>query len=183
MESLVSSGLVKGIIDLTTTEVADEVVGGVFPAGPKRFDVLSERRLPCVMSVGAMDMVNFGAMQTVPDPFRHRNLHIHNSNVTLMRTTAEENRKCAQWMANKLSRSISPVHLLLPTQGLSALDAPNKPFFDPAANQTLFDELEKALQGIDYIRVERVDAHINDPKFIERVIEVFHELQHSTKES
>lgn len=183
MESLVSSGLVKGIIDLTTTEVADEVVGGVFPAGPKRFDVLSERRLPCVMSVGAMDMVNFGAMQTVPDPFRHRNLHIHNSNVTLMRTTTEENRKCAQWMANKLSRSISPVHLLLPTQGLSALDAPNKPFFDPAANQILFDELEKALQGIDHIRVERVDAHINDPKFIERVIEVFHELQHSTKES
>ena len=121
-------------------------------------------------------MVNFGAMQTVPAPFQNRNLHIHNSNVTLMRTTAEENRKCAQWMETKLAKSISPVHLLLPTQGLSALDAPNKPFFDPSANHTLFDELEKALDGLSHIRVERVDAHINDPKFIERVIEVFHEL-------
>ncbi len=181
MEGLVSSGLVSGILDLTTTEVADEVVGGVFRAGPKRFDVLADRRIPCVLSVGAMDMVNFGALSTVPEEFRTRNLHIHNSNVTLMRTTPEENRQCARWIAKKLSKSISPVHVLLPILGLSALDSPGKPFHDPIADSALFVELEKSLAGLDNVRVERVEAHINDQAFIERAIEVFQNLLHETQ--
>lgn len=183
MEGLVSSGLVGGILDLTTTEVADEVVGGVFRAGPHRFDVLATRRLPCVMSVGALDMVNFGALSTVPEKFRTRNLHVHNSNVTLMRTTPEENRQCARWIARKLSKSISPVHLLLPTFGVSALDSPGKPFYDPKANDALFDELEKSLAGLDNVRVERIEAHINDQAFIERAIDVFQQLLNETKSS
>lgn len=181
MEGLVSSGLVSGILDLTTTEVADEVVGGVFRAGPQRFDVLADRCIPCVLSVGAMDMVNFGALSTVPEEFRSRNLHIHNSNVTLMRTTPEENRQCARWIAKKLSKSISPVHVLLPTLGLSALDSPGKPFYDPDANNALFVELEKSLAGLDNVRIERIDAHINDQAFIERAIEVFQNLLHETQ--
>lgn len=183
MEGLVSSGLVSGILDLTTTEVADEVVGGVFRAGPKRFDVLADRRIPCVLSVGAMDMVNFGALSTVPEEFRTRNLHIHNSNVTLMRTTSEENRQCARWIAKKLSKSISPVHVLLPILGLSALDSPGKPFHDPVADNALFDELEKSLAGLDNVRVERIAAHINDQSFIERAIEVFQNLLSQTQSS
>jgi uncharacterized protein (UPF0261 family) len=176
MERLIEGGFVQGVLDLTTTEVADEVVGGVFRAGPKRFDVLSERRIGCVLSVGAMDMVNFGAMDTVPAEFRNRNLHIHNSNVTLMRTTPEENRKCADWIADKLTKSLGPVRVLLPTQGVSALDAPGKPFYDPIADQALFDRLEQRLIGLANVNVERINAHINDPEFIRRVLEAFHQI-------
>jgi uncharacterized protein (UPF0261 family) len=176
MERLIEGGFVQRVLDLTTTEVADEVVGGVFRAGPKRFDVLSERRIGCVLSVGAMDMVNFGAMDTVPAEFRNRNLHIHNSNVTLMRTTPEENRKCADWIADKLTKSLGPVRVLLPTQGVSALDAPGKPFYDPIADQALFDRLEQRLIGLANVNVERINAHINDPEFIRRVLEAFHQI-------
>ena len=178
MEGLIEGGFLKGVLDLTTTEVADEVVGGVFPAGAKRFDVLSQTSIPCVLSVGAMDMVNFGAIETVPEEFRSRKLHIHNSNVTLMRTSADENRRCADWVADKLTRAIGPVRILLPTQGVSALDAPGKPFYDPQANAVLFDRLEHRLNGLANIRIERVSAHINDPVFIERVLVAFDEIRH-----
>lgn len=177
MEGLVESGFLQGVLDLTTTEVADEVVGGVFPAGPKRFDVLSRHPIPCVLSVGAMDMVNFGAIDTVPVPFRDRKLHIHNSNVTLMRTTVQENLRCADWMASKLSRSLGPLRVLLPLHGVSALDAPGKPFYDPQADEALFDRLEARLSGLANIRVERVSAHINDREFIERVLKTFEEIR------
>ena len=179
MEGLVESRFIEGLLDLTTTEVADEVVGGVFPAGAKRFDVLATREIPCVMSVGAMDMVNFGAMNTVPESFKDRKLHIHNSNVTLMRTTPDENRRCAQWMITKLQRARGPITLLLPTLGVSALDAAGQPFHDPEANAVLFEELERGLAGRSNIRVERVPAHINDAVFIERAIQAFRELRPS----
>lgn len=179
MEGLVESRFIEGLLDLTTTEVADEIVGGVFPAGAKRFDVLATREIPCVMSVGAMDMVNFGAMNTVPEPFKNRKLHIHNSNVTLMRTTPDENRRCAHWMVAKLQRARGPITLLLPTLGISALDAPGQPFHDPEANSVLFEELERGLAGRSNIRVERVPAHINDAAFIERAIEAFRNLRPS----
>lgn len=179
MEGLVESRFIEGLLDLTTTEVADEVVGGVFPAGAKRFDILATREIPCVMSVGAMDMVNFGAMSTVPEPFKTRKLHIHNSNVTLMRTTPDENRRCAQWMVAKLQRARGPITLLLPSHGVSALDAPGQPFHDPEANAVLFEELERGLEGRSNIRVERVPAHINDAVFIERAIQAFQELRPS----
>jgi len=177
MEGLVKSGLVEGVLDLTTTEVADEVVGGVFPAGQDRFDVLSQHRLPCVLSVGAMDMVNFGALATVPEAFRERTLHVHNSNVTLMRTTPEENRQCADWIADRLIKSLGPVRVLLPMLGVSALDAPGKPFHDPQANLALFEQLERRLSGVANIRIERVPAHINDPEFILRVLAAFQEIR------
>jgi uncharacterized protein (UPF0261 family) len=123
-----------------------------------------------------MDMVNFGAIGTVPEPFRKRKLHIHNSNVTLMRTTPEENRRCADWMALKLSRSLGPVRVLLPLGGISALDSPGKPFYDPEADEALFERLEESCRGFANIRIERVDAHINDQKFVERVLATFDEL-------
>jgi len=177
MEGLVESGFLQGVLDLTTTEVADEVVGGVFPAGPKRFDVLSRHPIPCVLSVGAVDMVNFGAIETVPAPFRDRKLHIHNSNVTLMRTTLQENLRCADWMAGKLSGSLGPLRVLLPLHGVSELDAPGKPFYDPQADEALFDRLEERLSGLANVRVERVSAHINDTEFIERVLKTFEEIR------
>lgn len=176
MEGLIESGFVQGVLDLTTTEVADEVVGGVFAAGPKRFDYLSQRKIPCVLSVGAMDMVNFGAIETVPEKFRHRRLHVHNSNVTLMRTTPDENRLCAQWIANKLSKSIAPVRVLLPLHGVSALDSPGKAFYDPQADEALFDELQKHLHGLANVRLETIAAHINDLSFVERVLSAFQEI-------
>jgi uncharacterized protein (UPF0261 family) len=126
-----------------------------------------------------MDMVNFGAMNTVPESFKNRKLHIHNSNVTLMRTNPDENRRCAQWMITKLQRARGPITLLLPTLGVSALDAAGQPFHDPEANAVLFEELERGLAGRSNIRVERVPAHINDAVFIERAIQAFRELRPS----
>ncbi len=176
MEGLIESGFIQGVLDLTTTEVADEVVGGVFAGGPKRLDYLSQRSIPCVLSVGALDMVNFGSIDTVPEKFRNRKLHVHNSNVTLMRTTPDENRRCAEWIARKLAKSISPVRVLLPLLGVSALDAPGKAFYDPQADEALFDELRKQLHGLANVRIESISAHINDAVFVERVLSVFQEI-------
>jgi len=176
MEGLIESGFIQGVLDLTTTEVADEVVGGVFAGGSKRLDYLSQRSIPCVLSVGALDMVNFGSIDTVPEKFRDRKLHVHNSNVTLMRTTPDENRRCAEWIARKLAKSISPVRVLLPLLGVSALDAPGKAFYDPQADEALFDELRKQLHGLANVRIESISAHINDAVFVERVLSAFQEI-------
>jgi uncharacterized protein (UPF0261 family) len=145
MERLVQARLIEGVIDVTTTEVADEVVGGVFPAGPQRFDAILRRKLPFVLSMGALDMVNFWAPGTVPAKFADRKFHRHNDNVTLMRTTPAENRAFARWIATKLNRAEAPFTLLLPEGGISALDAPGRPFHDPVADEALFGELEQAI--------------------------------------
>ena len=108
MEKLVEAGLIQGVLDITTTEVADEVVGGILPCGPLRFEAILAAKVPYVLSVGALDMVNFGAIETVPERFRDRLLHVHNAQVTLMRTTPDENRRCARWIAAKLNRATSP---------------------------------------------------------------------------
>ncbi len=176
MEKLVESGLVGGVLDITTTEVADEIVGGVFKAGPARFDVIFQREIPYVMSLGALDMVNFGSRETVPPEFRERRLHVHNSQVTLMRTTAEENRQFARWMAAKINRSIAPFMLLIPEKGVSMLDAPEQPFYDPAADRALFEELEAAIDASPTRRIRRVPAHINDPQFAEALLAAFNEI-------
>jgi uncharacterized protein (UPF0261 family) len=165
MEKLASSGLVRGMLDLTTTEVADEVVGGIFKAGPRRFDLLAEREIPCVMSLGALDMVNFGGLETVPEQFRGRQLHVHNAQITLMRTTVEENLAFARWMAPKLNRSRAPLTLLIPEKGVSLLDAPGMPFHDPAADAALFGELERLIETSPKRLVVRLPYHINDPEF------------------
>ncbi|MBA3311828.1 MAG: Tm-1-like ATP-binding domain-containing protein [Planctomycetota bacterium] len=176
MEKLVESGLIGGVLDVTTTEVADEVVGGVFRAGPARFDIILDKHVPYVLSVGALDMVNFGSLDTVPPEFRKRNLHVHNAQVTLMRTTPDESRQFARWIAAKLNRSSSPLILLIPEGGVSALDAPNMPFWDPAADAALFDELESAIQRSSARQIRRLPLHINDPAFAKAVVTAYHEV-------
>ncbi|WP_235908973.1 Tm-1-like ATP-binding domain-containing protein [Roseiconus nitratireducens] len=179
MEKLVESGLIGGVLDITTTEVADQVVGGVFPAGPDRFDRLIERQIPLVVSLGAVDMVNFGSRDTVPSQFRDRTLHVHNAQVTLMRTTADENRQIARWIAGKLNRSTAPVTVLVPEGGVSTLDAPGEPFYDPQADRALFDELESCLVSGDDRRLVRLPQHINDPAFATALADEFLRLHSS----
>jgi len=173
MEKLASSGMISALLDLTTTEVADEVIGGVFRAGPGRFDLLAKMEIACVMSLGALDMVNFGAMDTVPQQFRERHLHVHNPHVTLMRTTPEENRAFARWMAPKLNRSKGPLTLLIPEKGVSALDATGQPFYDPEADAALFDELEKLIECTETRSLLRIPHHLNDPEFAQEVVDAF----------
>jgi uncharacterized protein (UPF0261 family) len=173
MERLVESGLIQGVIDVTTTEVADEVVGGVFPAGRERFDRLLASRIPLVLSLGALDMVNFGAIDTVPPMFRDRKLHVHNDQVTLMRTNPDENRQIARWIAGKLNLATAPLVLLIPERGVSMLDAPGKPFHDPEADAALFGELEQALDQGPLRRIVRLPLHINDAEFSAALVEHF----------
>jgi len=176
MEKLVESGLIRGVLDVTTTEVADEVVGGVFRAGPDRFDAIVRAKVPYVLSVGALDMVNFYAKETVPEQFKSRRLHVHNANITLMRTTPEENRRAARWIAAKLNRSSAPLVLLIPEGGVSALDAPGQPFWDPEADAALFEELERSIEPSPARRVRRLPHHINDPQFAAALVAAYHEV-------
>lgn len=176
MEKLVESGLIEGVLDVTTTEVADEVVGGILSAGPQRFDVILQKQIPYVMSLGALDMVNFGAKATVPDRFRDRTLHVHNANVTLMRTTADENRQIAEWIAAKLNQASSAVTLLIPEQGFSAIDAAGQAFHDPTADTALFEQLESRVEQSELRRIVRFPLHINDPEFATALVAEFQRL-------
>lgn len=177
MEELAGSDMLDGVLDITTTEVADEVVGGVFACGPARFDVMLERRMPYVMSLGALDMVNFGAVDTVPEKFRGRKLHVHNSAVTLMRTTVEENIACAQWIARKLNaHPDAGFTLLIPEGGVSELDKPGAPFHDPEADAALFAELEKTVIQGPTRRIVRYPLHINDPAFADAIIAEYRQV-------
>ncbi|MBX3420129.1 MAG: Tm-1-like ATP-binding domain-containing protein [Pirellulaceae bacterium] len=176
MEQLVASGLISGVLDITTTEVADEIVGGVFASGPHRFEKLLAAEIPLVLSVGAVDMVNFGGLETVPVPFRNRNLHVHNAQVTLMRTSVEENRKIAAFIADKLNRAAGPWRLLIPEGGVSLLDAPGQPFFDPQADSALFEELERQLRCSSQRQLIRLPLHINAPEFSRALAEHFLDL-------
>ena len=173
MESLADSGFLAGVIDLTTTEVADLLVGGVFPADADRFGSIIRTGLPYVASVGAMDMVNFGPRDTVPEKFRNRRFVIHNPNVTLMRTTAEENRGIGEWMGARINQMRGPVRLLLPEGGVSALDAPGKPFHDPDADAALFSALEQTIRQTQAKRIERIKVNINDDAFIAAAVAAF----------
>lgn len=177
MEKLVDGGLIGGILDITTTEVADEIAGGVFAAGPKRFDTIIERKVPCVMSLGACDMVNFGAPDTVPEKYKDRLFHVHNQQVTLMRTTPDENRQIANWIADKVNRSTSPITILIPEGGVSMLDAPGQAFHDPEANAALFDELEARVEQTEQRKIVRLPHHINDDAFADSLVETFLGLQ------
>ena len=163
MEGLIADGYFRGVLDVTTTEWCDEVVGGVLSAGPDRLAAAGRSGVPQVVSVGALDMVNFGAAETVPERFRTRNLYRHNSAVTLMRTTAEECREIGRRIAEQLNRAAGPVILLLPLRGVSMLDAPGQPFHDPAADGALFESL-RAHCG-PRVSVRELDLHINDPEF------------------
>lgn len=173
METLVEAGLIEGVLDVTTTEVADLVVGGILPCGPDRFDAILRAKVPFVLSVGALDMVNFGERASVPERFRGRRLHEHNPQVTLMRTTPDENRAAARWIAAKLNRAVAPFSVLIPERGVSAIDAPGQPFHDPEADAALFDELESAVKWTTDRQLSRLPLHINDPAFASALVESF----------
>jgi uncharacterized protein (UPF0261 family)/ABC-type branched-subunit amino acid transport system ATPase component len=176
MEKLVDSGLLAGVIDVTTTEVADEIVGGVLSAGPERFDAMVRARIPYVGSCGALDMVNFWAMDTVPERFRTRKLHRHNPNVTLMRTTAEENERIGRFIVGKLNRMAGPVRFLIPEGGVSGVDAPDRPFWDPAADKALFDTIAANFRSGANRRLVRLPHHLNDPAFADALVTAFNEI-------
>lgn len=173
MEKLVDSGQITALLDSTTTEIADHVGGGVFSAGPGRLDVVARTRVPYVGSVGACDMVNFGAKDTMPEEYADRLLHVHNANVTLMRTTAQENRAIGEFIAGKLNACQGPVRFLLPTRGVSMLDAEGQPFHDPDADAALFEAIEAGVEQTETRRVERVDAHVNDEAFADALLVAF----------
>jgi len=173
MEKLVDNGHLAGIIDVTTTEVCDHLFGGALSAGPDRLGAIARTGIPYVGSVGALDMVNFGPFDTVPERYRSRNLYRHNPQVTLMRTTAEENRQMAEWIAERLNRCSGPVRILIPEKGVSAIDTPGQPFHDAEADAVLFDTLEARLQRSENRRLERLPYHINDPDFSAALVENF----------
>jgi uncharacterized protein (UPF0261 family) len=165
MEKLVDSGMLAAVIDLTTTEVCDLLMGGVFPATDDRFGAVIRTRLPFIGSVGALDMVNFGAPDTIPERYRQRKFHVHNPQVTLMRTTPEENERIGRWIGDKLNRMDGPVRFFLPEGGVSALDAPGQPFWDPEADAALFTALERSVHQTGNRQIIRIKRHINDPEF------------------
>jgi uncharacterized protein (UPF0261 family) len=176
MEKLADSGLLVGVVDVTTTEIADLLLGGVMSAGADRLGAVRRRRLPYVGSLGALDMVNFWAPETVPERYRGRQLYRHNPQVTLMRTTAEESRRIGQWIAQRLNLCDGPVRFLIPQGGVSALDAPGQPFHDPAADAALFAALEQGFQPTATRRLVRLPFHINDAGFSAAVVQNFREI-------
>jgi uncharacterized protein (UPF0261 family) len=164
MESLISEGVIAGVLDLTTTELADEHVGGFLSAGPARLTAAAAAGVPQVVSTGAVDMVNFYAPSSVPEKFSGRQFYRHNANVTLMRTTAAENALIGADIARKLAKASGPVSVLLPARGVSAIDREGQPFDDPAARRALHEAIKSGLPGD---RVLELDLHINDPEFAE----------------
>ena len=176
MESLGDSGLLAGFLDLTTTEVADMLVGGVLPADRDRFGAPIRTGLPYVGSAGALDMVNFGPRDTVPARCQSRKLVVHNPNVTLMRTTPDENRAAGEWIGQRLNLMEGSVRFLLPEGGVSMLDRPGAPFHDPEADAALFEAIEKTVRPTSRRVVERVRANINDPVFVDAVIDAFNAI-------
>ncbi len=174
MESLIDSGQIAGVLDITTTEWADELVGGVLSAGPTRLEAAARRGVPAVVAPGCLDMVNFWAPRTIPSKFQGRTFYPHNPNVTLMRTTVEENGRLGEILAQKLNASEGPVSVVFPRKGLSMIDAPGQPFWLPEADEALFASLKSNLRP-DIPLIE-LDCNINDPMFAERCARTL--LQH-----
>ncbi|WP_406288550.1 Tm-1-like ATP-binding domain-containing protein [Embleya sp. NBC_00896] len=175
MENLAEAGFLAGILDLTTTELADDLVGGVLTAGPERLGAAGRMGLPQVVSVGALDMVNFGPRDTVPERFEQRKLYVHNPTVTLMRTTPEENAELGRRIAAKLVAATGPTALYLPLRGVSAIDVEGAPFHDPAADAALFDALRVGLAGSS-VELYESDTDINDPAFATAAADRLHHL-------
>lgn len=183
MESLADSGMLAAALDVTTTEVADLLVGGVFPATEDRFGAFIRHPIPYVGSLGALDMVNFGPLDTVPAKFRGRTLVVHNPNVTLMRTTREECQAIGAWIGERLNRMTGPVRFLIPEGGLSGIDVPGKPFHDPAADHALFTALEETVRQSPQRQVVRIPAAINDPAFAAALIKAFRSIAPPVRKS
>jgi len=169
MESLIEEGVIDGVLDLTTTEWADELVGGVLNAGPDRLDAAAEAGIPQVVSTGALDMVNFGPRESVPEQFERRLFHIHNPQVTLMRTTPDENAELGGIIGEKLNAATGPTALALPLGGVSMLDVDGEDFYDPDADTALFDALRATVE--DQVELIEMDTDINDDAFAEAIAE------------
>ncbi len=176
MEKLIDSGLLTGCLDITTTEVADHLMGGVLACTEDRFGAVIRTRVPYVGSVGACDMVNFGARDTVPAQFEDRKLYVHNAQVTLMRTTPGENTAIGRFIVERINRMDGPVRFLLPLGGVSAIDAPGKPFHDAEADAALFDAIRGGWIDAPHRKLIAVDAHINDPAFAEAAVHAFRSI-------
>jgi uncharacterized protein (UPF0261 family) len=170
LEQLIRQGWVDGVLDVTTTELADDLVGGVFSAGPERLTGAAAMGVPQVVSVGALDMVNFGPADTVPAQFASRRFHRHNAAVTLMRTTPEECAELGRRLALRVSASTGPAAVFLPLGGISMIATPGGPFFDPEADRALFDAIRSTLDR-DRVRLVELDAHINDPAFASAMVD------------
>lgn len=181
MEQLIRDRMIEGVIDVTTTELADELAGGILSAGPNRLEQAGEYAIPQVISVGAMDMVNFGPFDSVPEKYRDRLLYRHNSAVTLMRTTQAENAILGRQIAEKASMSKGPVTIVLPLNGVSAIDCPGQPFHDPNADRTLFDSIRSHVSP--KVKLVEVDAHINDREFAARLVAEYLDLIKESKNS
>jgi uncharacterized protein (UPF0261 family) len=173
MEALMRDGFITASLDVTTTELADDLVGGVLSAGPDRLEAAGELGLPQVVSLGALDMVNFGPFESVPAEFSDRVLYKHNPTVTLMRTTPEECAELGRRIGRKLSQATGPVTLFVPLRGVSLIAVEGQPFHDPDADQALFDGLREALDP--RVDVREVDTDINDPAFAHAMVDTLHE--------
>ena len=169
MESVIESGLVAGVLDITTTEWADELVGGVLSAGPERMDAAGKANIPAVVVPGCLDMVNFGPADSVPKKFEGRNFYVHNPQVTLMRTSAQECAELGRILARKINSYSAPVTVLIPRRAVSVIGAEGQPFYDPAADEALFTSLTDALR--DDVPVVSMDCVINDPAFAQACAE------------
>lgn len=183
MERLIGEGQIDAVIDLTTTEIPDELFGGVLTAGPQRLEIAAKMGIPMIVSVGACDMVNFGPKDTVPEKYKDRNLFVHNPAVTLMRTTLEENTKIGEFIVSKLTTHAtnpSAIRVLLPTGGVSMLDAPGKPFHDEDADNALFEAITEGLEAT-HIEVEKHSMNINDEIFAGHVASALLEVMGITQ--
>lgn len=174
LEALVDNGLVAGVLDITTTELADEIVGGVLSAGPVRLSRTGRPPAPRLISVGALDMVNFGPKDTVPTEFRDRNLYVHNATVTLMRTTPEECARIGRVLAERVSALDAPAAVLLPLRGISSIAVEGGVFHDPRGDDALFSAIDGHLGR--HVRLEEIDVPINDPAFAARAVELLNGL-------
>ncbi|WP_240421104.1 Tm-1-like ATP-binding domain-containing protein [Paenibacillus periandrae] len=180
MEELIKAGYIKGVADITTTELADELVGGIFSAGPNRLEAAGAAGIPQVVSVGALDMVNFGAPDTVPTQFKERTFYQHNPTTTLMRTTVDENRELGRRLALKLSAATGPTIVVFPKQGVSLLDMDDKPFAGTEERQALYEGMKQHLRSD--IRLIELETHINDAVVAESIAGYLVELLTQKKE-
>jgi uncharacterized protein (UPF0261 family) len=180
LEALIDGGFITASLDVTTTELADELVGGVLSAGPERLEAAGAAGIPQVVSLGALDMVNFGPEDTVPERFQGRNLYVHNPTVTLMRTTPEECAELGRTVARKLNAASGPVTVFVPLRGVSAIAVEGQPFHDPEADDALIGALRESLDPS--VDLRELDLDVNDPAFAEAMADRLHELVQSRQE-
>jgi uncharacterized protein (UPF0261 family) len=180
MEELIRSGFFRAVLDVTTTELADELVGGIRSAGPHRLEAAGEMGIPQVVSAGALDMVNFGPPDTVPKRLKGRLLYRHNPTATLLRTNVEENLRLGEMVADKLNRATGSTRFVMPLRGVSAIDREGQPFWDSAADRAFLETLTGSLS--ENVELTKIDAHINDPEFADTCVRLLLELVHREEE-